>query len=151
MRLDAAPPLDRLQNRHATEQQDTCRGYDWGRTTISVGAGEQSESIVLWPDLSKPRYKDYVVDEKNVVQPEQRGYQASLCAKRGGEEAYVVFRIDAPRNIIGVTYGGRFYNRGREGHVDLLHSFDGGKTWIGGYSLAETTPPWDVIRLREGR
>ena len=37
-----------------------------------VGAGEQTESIVLWPDLTSPSYQAYVVEEKNVAQPEQR-------------------------------------------------------------------------------
>ena len=116
-----------------------------GKNTVCVAAGEQTESIVLWPDLSKPGYRACVVEEKNVVQPEQRNYLASLCADHGGEDAYVVFRIDAPRDLTRVTYGGRFYNRGAGAHVDLLHSFDGGKTWVESYSLADTTPPWDVI------
>ncbi|HUT10247.1 MAG TPA: right-handed parallel beta-helix repeat-containing protein [Thermoguttaceae bacterium] len=116
-----------------------------GKNRVYVGAGEQTESIVLWPDLSRPRYQAYVVEEKNVSQPEQRPYLSSLCAEQGGEEAYVVFRIDAPRDITSVTYGGRFYNRGLQAHVDLLHSFDGGKTWNRSYSLIDTTSPWDVI------
>ena len=74
-----------------------------GKNRVYVGAGEQTESIVLWPDLSSPRYKAYVVEEKNVIQPEQRPYLSSLCADRGGEDAYVVFRIDAPRDITSVT------------------------------------------------
>ncbi len=45
------------------------------------------EFVVLWPDLSKPSYRTYAVEEKNVAQPEQRGYLASLCAEKGGEEA----------------------------------------------------------------
>jgi hypothetical protein len=120
-----------------------------GENTVCVTAGEQTESIVLWPDLSKPSYRAYVVEEKNVVQPEQRGYLASLCADRGGEDAYVVFRIDAPSELTNVTYGGRFYNRGAEAHVDLLHSFDGGKAWAESYSLVDRTPPWDVIHYEE--
>ncbi len=116
-----------------------------GKNTVCVAAGDPSESIVLWPDLSKPSYKAYVIEEKNVAQPEQRGYLASLCADKGGEEAYVVFRIDAPHDMTSVTYGGRFYNRGAQAQIDQLHSFDGGETWTCSYSLTDTTSPWDVI------
>lgn len=116
-----------------------------GKNTVCVAAGDQSESIVVWPDLSRPSYRDYVVEERNVAQPKQQGYLASLCAERGGEQAYVVFRLDTPRDMTRLIYGGRYYNRGQDAHIDQLHSFDGGKTWIESYSLADTTPPWDVI------
>ena len=48
-----------------------------------------------------------------------------------------------------MTYGGRFYNRGLKAHIDLLHSFDGGKTWTRSYSLTDTTSPWDVIHYEK--
>ncbi len=120
-----------------------------GKNTVCVAAGEQTASIVLCPDLSTPSYKSDLVEERNVVQPEQAEYQASLCAERGGDDAYVVFRIDAPSDITGVTYGGRFYNRGAQAHIDQLHSFDGGQTWLKSYSLTDTTPPWDVIHYEQ--
>ena len=94
---------------------------------------------MLWPDLTEPGYEDFVVEKQNVAQPEQRSYRASLCAERGGEDAYVVFRLDAPRDITSVTYGGRYYNRGAQAHIDQLHSFDGGKTWNQSYSLTDTS------------
>ena len=120
-----------------------------GKNTVCVAAGDQSRSIVLWPDLTTPRYKDYVVAEQNVVQPAQVGYQSSLCAARAGEESYVVFRIDAPSDIRSVTYGGRYYNRGAGAHIDQLHSFDNGKTWACSYSLTSTAPPWDVLHYEK--
>jgi hypothetical protein len=55
-----------------------------------------------------------------------------------------VYRIDAPRDITKVTYGGRFCNRAPKSHIDLLHSFDG-KNWTQSWSLTDTEPPWDVI------
>jgi hypothetical protein len=121
-----------------------------GKNTVCVGSGEPSESTVLWPNLTNPDYKSYVVEEKNVRQPEQQpGYLAALCAEKGSEDAYVVFRMDAPRDIQRVTYGGRFYNRGPNAHTELLHSFDGGKTWISSYKLVDTTSPWDVIHYEK--
>ena len=69
------------------------------------------------------------------------------------EEAYVVFRIDAPRDLTRVEYGGRLYNRAPRSRIDFLHSFDGGKTWTQSYSLTNTAQPWDVIHYetRRGR
>ena len=58
--------------------------------------------------------------------------------------AYVIFKIDAPRDITKITYGGRLFNRSK-GHIDFLHSFDGGKTWEKSYTWSDNTPPWDVI------
>ena len=80
-----------------------------GKNTVCVAAGDPSESIVLWQDLPKPSYRTYAVEERNVAQPEQRSFLASLCAEKGGEEAYVVFRIDTPKDVTSVTYGGRYY------------------------------------------
>jgi hypothetical protein len=119
-----------------------------GKNTVCVGAGDQTESIVLWPDLQAGHYKSYVVDEKNIkAEDPPKGWAGALHADKDGEEAYVVFKIDAPAAITQVTYGGRFYNRAPNAHIDLLHSFDGGKTWAASYSLTETRPVWDVIHF----
>jgi hypothetical protein len=120
-----------------------------GRNRVYVGAGDPTESTVLWPDLEGQRYKPYVVEEKNVkTAPSHPGYMGAMFAEKGREEAYVVFKLEAPRPIRRITYGGRLYNRGQNAHIDLLHSFDGGKTWTQSYSLTDTTPPWDVIHYQ---
>jgi hypothetical protein len=117
-----------------------------GKNTIYVGAGEQTESIVVWPDLQGENYKPYVVEQKNIVSKAKHpGYQGVMYAAQAKEEAYVVFKADAPTDITRVSYGGRLYNRAPKSHIDLLHSFDGGRTWQKSYSLDRTTPPWDVI------
>ncbi|MEN6345034.1 MAG: hypothetical protein ABFE16_06975 [Armatimonadia bacterium] len=118
-----------------------------GRNTIYVGAGDPTESIVVWPDLRGTSYKPYVVEEHNMVSEARHpGYMGPMHAQEAMEDAYVVFRVDAPADITRVTYGGRFYNRAPRSHVDLLHSFDGGETWTKTYSLTDTKPPWDVLR-----
>jgi len=118
-----------------------------GKNTIHVGLGEQVDSIVFWPDLQAAAYKPYVVEEHNVAtRDEHPGYLGVMHADRPKEEAYVVYRIDAPRDITRVTYGGRFYNRAPDANIWLSHSFDNGKTWIETYRLTDTKPPWDVIR-----
>ena len=117
-----------------------------GKNTVYVGAGDQTDSIVIWPDLQADKYKPHVVDQQNIVSKRKHpGYQGVMYAKRPNEDAYVVFRIDAPRNIERISYGGRFYNRAPKSHIDLFHSFDNGVTWHKSYSLTKTEPPWDVM------
>ena len=117
-----------------------------GRNTIYIGAGEQTESIVVWPDLQGTNYKAHVVEEKNIAtKAKHPGYMGVMYAAKPKEEAYVVFRVDAPHDITGFTYGGRLYNRAPKSHIDFQHSFDGGKTWTRSYSLTNTAQPWDVI------
>jgi len=118
-----------------------------GKNTVYVGLGEQTEAIVVWPDLQGEAYKPYAVEERNIATKEKHpGYMGVLYAAKANEDAYVTFRIDAPTDITRVTYGGRLYNRAPKSHIDFLHSFDGGKTWTKSYSLTDTKPPWDVIR-----
>ena len=118
-----------------------------GKNTIYVGAGEQTESIVLWPDLQGANYKPYVMEEKNITtKAKHPGYMGVMHAAKAREPAYVVFRVDAPRDITRVNYGGRLYNRAPKSHIDFLHSFDGGKTWARSYTLTNTAQPWDVIQ-----
>lgn len=117
-----------------------------GRNEVYVGAGEQTESIVLWPDLRGTNAQPYLVAQENITCAERHpGYQGVMHATEPGEEAYVVFRMDAPRDLTRVEYGGRLYNRAPESRIDFLHSFDGGANWIRSYSLTNTDPPWDVI------
>ena len=117
-----------------------------GRNVVYVGAGDQTDSIVVWPDLQGKAYKTWVVDEKNVKTLDlHQGWNAVMHAAAPNEEAYIVFRVDAPRDITRVTYGGRFYNRAQKAGIKLLHSFDGGKTWENPYTLSDVEPPWDTI------
>jgi hypothetical protein len=117
-----------------------------GNNTVYMGAGGQTESIVAWPDLQGDRYKPWVVEEKNVVSAATHpGYMGVMHALYPNQDAYVVFRIDAPRDITRLNYGGRLYNRAPRSHIDFLHSFDEGRTWARSYSLTNTAQPWDVI------
>jgi len=118
-----------------------------GKNTVYVGAGEQTESLVFWPDLEGDLHKPYVVEEHNIATAKKHpGYMGAMFAARAKEPAHVVFKIDAPRDITRIQYGGRLYNRAPKSHIDFLHSFDGGKTWERTYTLTNTAAPWDVIR-----
>jgi len=117
-----------------------------GANTVYVGAGEQTESIVFWPELQGLVYKQDIVEEQNIASVKQHiGYQGAVHPEKAGADAWLVYRIDAPADISRLTYGGRFYNRAPRSHIDLLHSCDGGKTWHKTWTLTETKPPWDVI------
>ena len=117
-----------------------------GKNTVHVGAGEQTDSIVLWPELQGGKYKSCIVEEKNIqTLAKHQGWNAVMHAVKPNEEAYVVYRINAPRDITRLTYGGRFYNRSKNATIKLRHSFDDGKTWENPYTLTDTKPPWDVI------
>lgn len=117
-----------------------------GENTVYIGKGDQTGSIVFWPDLQGEAWKPYAVDHKNVVsKPKHPGYMGVLHAEKPKEDAYVVFRLDAPAPLKQLRYGGRLYNRFPKSHIDFLHSFDQGQTWIKTYSLTDTKPPWDVI------
>jgi len=117
-----------------------------GKNTVYVGAGEQTESIVFWPELHGGKYKELIAEEQNIAcVKEHIGYQGAVHPAKAKEDAWLVYRIDAPADITKLTYGGRFYNRAPGSHADMLHSFDGGKTWTKSWTLTEVKPPWDVI------
>lgn len=117
-----------------------------GRNTIFVGAGEQTDSIVLWPDLRAGEYKKHVFEEHNIAaKKEHPGYHGVIGAAKANEPGWIVFKIEAPRDISSLEYGGRLYNRAPGSRIDFLHSFDGGGTWVRLYSLTNTAQPWDVI------
>src|SRR5262249_32797332 len=117
-----------------------------GRNTIYVGAGDQTESIVFWPELAGGKYKEHIVGEQNVIStPSHIGYQGALHPATASQDAYLVYRLDAPGDLTRVNFGGRFCNRAPKSHTDLLYSLDAGKTWAKVWSLRRTTPPWDVI------
>ncbi len=117
-----------------------------GKNTVYVGAGEQTGSVVLWPDLRGEAWKPLAVDSRNMVsEAEHPGYQGVMHAERANEEAHVTFRVDTPGDMTRLHYGGRLYNRAPQSHIDFLHSFDNGKTWTRDYSLTDTAMPWDVI------
>jgi hypothetical protein len=121
-----------------------------GQNTVYVGAGEQTGSTVVWPEFQADRYRRCAVDSHNVKTAEKHpGYLGAMFAERPNDDAYVVFRLDVPRDMTRLVYGGRFYNRAPKAQINLEHSFDGGKTWQTSYTLTETRPPWDVIHYEK--
>jgi hypothetical protein len=117
-----------------------------GKNTVYVGAGEQTESIVLWPELQGDKYKQLIVEEKNVASlKKHNGYQGVLYPTKKMEDGYVVYRVDAPHDLVRLNFGGRFYNRAPRSRIELHYSLDDGKTWTKSWSLRDVAQPWDVI------
>jgi len=145
--LTGEAQLDSLEVETTTMlNSKTLNRLSLGRNTVYVGAGDQTDSIVFWPELQGGKYKEHIVEERNVTSTEKHiGYQGTLHPTVANEDAYVVYRIDAPRDITRLTYGGRLYNRAPNSHIDLQHSVDGGRSWTTSWSLTDTEPPWDMI------
>ena len=119
-----------------------------GLNTVYVDIGDFLDSIVLWPELQGDKYRRYIVAEENIAtEREHQGWRGVMFAKEPGKEAFVIFRVETPRAIRRVIYGGRFYNRVPNGRIQLLHSFDGGNTWQLDWELTETEQPWDDIHF----
>ena len=117
-----------------------------GRNAIYVGAGEQTESIVFWPELQGDHYKQMIVEEHNIASAKKHiGYQGVIYPATPKEDGYITYRLDAPSDITRITFGGRFYNRAPKSHIDLLYSIDDGQSWTKAWTLTDTAQPWDVI------
>jgi hypothetical protein len=145
---DAAPRLKNISFESITQlNSKTQPRLNIGKNTVYVGAGAPTESIVLVPDLREGRDEHYIHKKDNIAQvPRQDGRYATLYIDDAAvPKGYVIFKVDAPDDITNITYGGRFCVRAPKSHIDLLHSFDDGKTWIQSYSVADNSPPWDTV------
>ncbi|WP_347243071.1 discoidin domain-containing protein [Thermogutta sp.] len=117
-----------------------------GLNTVFVDLGEPSDCIVIWPDLQGDSYRQFIIEEHNIAtEKEHAGWRGVMFAQKPDSEAFTVYRVQCPRPITGLVYGGRFYNRVAGGEIRLSHSFDGGKTWQTDWTLTDTSQPWDVI------
>jgi YVTN family beta-propeller protein len=119
-----------------------------GRNEIYVGAGDQSDTMVLWPDLRGDLWRNDAYDSSNVgSQPVTvpRPYTSVVYPAVLSQNAYLTYRMDAPNDITRIVYGGRLFNAVAGSYIDFLHSFDGGVTWIPSYRLTDTSLPHDVI------
>ena len=114
-----------------------------GKNTIYVGAGEQTESIVLWPELQSDRYKPMAVESKNIKTDEKHEGWHGVMGNAEKGEGYVIFKIDAPDDIVRISQAARMYVKKPKAEVRFEHSFDGGKTWTKSYTFNDIEQPWD--------
>ena len=119
-----------------------------GRNQISIGKGDQTDTMVLWPELRGDRWQDDAYDFQNIAsQPVTlpQIWTAVVYPAAAGQDAYLTYRMDAPNDITRLVYGGRLHNYFAGSYIDYLHSFDGGATWIRSYRFDSVAAPWDVI------
>ena len=119
-----------------------------GRNRISIDAGEQADTMVLWPELRGDRWQNDVYDSQNIASQSinvPTNYTAVVFPARADQDAYLTYRMDAPSDITQLMYGGRLSNFYPGSYIDFLHSFDRGATWITSYHFDSTEAPWDVI------
>jgi hypothetical protein len=122
-----------------------------GRNTVYVGAGEPTETVVFWPDLQGDRYKELIVEEKNIkTKKVHEGWNAVLEPRDPEAEATLVYKMETPGDVVRVVFGGRYYNRDPKGKARLLYSTDAGKTWQEAWQATNPTgqPPWDLIHYQ---
>ncbi|MHC4716169.1 MAG: hypothetical protein ACYS5V_04310 [Planctomycetota bacterium] len=101
-----------------------------GPNTVRIFAGEQLETITIWPNLETGGYRAAVAEEVNIVTAREQIQPAwvhGLCAKEGGRESRLVYRVSAPGEIRQVRWGGRF--RAGKGDVNEMYWSADGRTW----------------------
>jgi hypothetical protein len=119
-----------------------------GGNRVYVGAGDQADTMVLWPELRGDRWQNDVYDSQNIASQSVNvptTWTAVVFPALLDQDAYLTYRMDAPSDITRLVYGGRLHNYYPGSYIDYLHSFDGGATWITAYRFDGTLPPWDVI------
>ncbi len=121
-----------------------------GRNEVFVTLGDQSDTMVLWPELRANFWTKDAYDSKNIATQSvsvPRKYTAVAYPSVLTQDAYLTYRMDAPTDITRVVYGGRLHNYKPGSYIDFLHSFDGGATWIRSYRLSDVNKPYDVMHF----
>jgi hypothetical protein len=121
-----------------------------GRNEITVGTGDQSNTMVLWPDLRGDLWRRDVYDSQNIASQGitvPRKFTAVAYPAVLSQDAHLTYRMDAPADITRLVYGGRLHNFRAGSYIDFLHSFDEGAraSWIHSYRLTDVSKPYDVI------
>jgi len=101
-----------------------------GENTVRLSQGEQVETLVIHPNLETTDYRAQVFAETNVVTAREQlqpQWTRGICAKEGGKESTLVYKVTAPGAIKRVRWGGRF--RATANDVNEMYTSLDGKTW----------------------
>lgn len=98
-----------------------------GSNQVVLGAGEQVETVELWPPLHAGKYKDTVAEESDLFSDTLPDgiYKATLGAGVNGRPASATWRLQVPTDIVDVAYHTVSTVRGPRHYVSLAHSWDG--------------------------
>jgi hypothetical protein len=124
-----------------------------GRNTIDVIVGEQTETISVWPELQNNRFREEdstCLSSDNVASGPAEEWHGCLWLEKPGT-GHLTYVVQAPQDMVELTYGGRFYNRAPDSTITMEYSADEGKTWQGKWTLANTDPPWDTVHFETAR
>jgi len=121
-----------------------------GRNTIDVVAGEQTETIEVWPELQQNEFTKTAASSDNVASGPAEEWHGCLWLEKPGTGS-LVYAVEAPEDIIELTYGGRFYNRAPGSSITVEYSTDEGKTWTGSWTLTDINPPWDTVHFETAK
>ena len=101
-----------------------------GENKVQLSTGEQVETMTICPDLSTPEYRAEVFEETNVVTAReqlQAKWVSGLCAREGGKESTLTYKVTAPGEIKRIRWGGRF--RAEPDDLNEMHWSTDGRTW----------------------
>ena len=101
-----------------------------GENTIRLSQGEQVETVVIYPNFETTDYRAQVFEETNIVTAREQlqpRWTRGICAKEGGKESVLVYKVTAPGDIRRVRWGGRF--RATANDVSEMYYSRDGKTW----------------------
>jgi len=98
-----------------------------GVNRILFEAGEPLQTLVLWPVLHGGAFKKTAFAFSGIYSDKKPDgiYKATIGAAENGKPCFVTWRVRAPGDIAGVTYGVVVTNRSPNHYVSLLHSWDG--------------------------
>jgi Bacterial Ig domain len=119
-----------------------------GRNEMHVSLGNQSDTMVLWPELRGDFWKKDAHASANIASQAvtvPRAYTALVYPAVLNQNAHLTYRMDAPTDITRAVYGGRLYNFQAGSWIEFQHSFDAGATWIPSYRLTDVRKPYDVV------
>ena len=109
-----------------------------GKTTVTVDAGPQLDTVGIHPNVSTPEYRACIVEEKNTISSSEADgpdWLTGLLCKEPGKESYVIFKVSTPGEMKWLRWGGMFVDNNETSK--LFYSFDG-KEW--------TEKPWSYTQ-----
>ena len=101
-----------------------------GKNEVRLSQGEQVETLVIQPDFQTTDYRAQVFDETNLTTAREQlqpQWVSGICAKEGGRESTLVYKVTAPGDIRRARWGGRF-RATADDENEMYYSLDG-KTW----------------------
>ena len=88
---------------------------------MHVGAGDQAQTAVLWPDLRGDYWRQDAYSSDNIASQSVTvpyPWDGAVRAANADAEASLTYRMDLPTDATRLVYGGRLRNRGRNAHTE---------------------------------